>query len=170
MFYAERPDDLIMKSAINITAYDQMKKFEKSMPDSTTLNITYPTTMVDVLEKICTYIGVTLQNNTFLNYDLEVSKEPVDFKMATIREVVGWIAEASCSIAKFNRAGKLEMAWFNTTAESFDEHRYSSFSPLRYETAAINGAYFRDTSNSKETSNGTVKTNNYLVQDNPFLV
>lgn len=169
-FYAEQPD-IIDKYAVSVTAKDQMKLFEDTdMPSSTTLGITYPTTMVAVLQAMCTYLSITLEDSTFLNYDLEVAKEPEDFSMATMRDVLGWIAEAACSNARFNRDGNLEIAWFTQTVNVYDEHDYKEFVPVRYEIAEINGCYFRDTNKTSETSNGTDKTNNYLVQDNPFLV
>ena len=167
-FYAEKPD-IVVKKSVAVTAYDQMIKFGKDMPS---LNISYPTTVGAILSAMCTNVGVTLASNssTFLNYDLVVASKPDDFDMATMRTVLGWIAEVACSNAHFNRDGQLEISWFTTTSEVYDENSYKEFTPSWYETAAINGVYFRDTNEFIETSNGTTKTNNYLIQDNPFLL
>ena len=167
-FYAQKPD-VIVKKQISIVAYDQMLKLDVDMPSSTTLGVTYPTTLSNIFDKICQYVGVTPESTTFLNSTLDVVMEPEDFDMATVRQVIGWIAECACSIARFNRDGKLEFAWFNTTSKSYDENNYTEFTPVRYETQAINGLYYRNTDELKEDTQGTVKTNNYLIQDNPFL-
>lgn len=168
-FYAEKPD-VVVKKTIAVTAYDQMLKFDKDMPSASALSLNYPTTVSAIFQAMCTYAGVTPASNTFLNSTLDVEEEPPDFEMSTMRAVLGWIAEVACSNARFNRAGQLEFAWFNNTSETYDEGNYKEFTPSWYQTSAINGVYFRDTNESKETSNGTTKTNNYLIQDNPFLL
>lgn len=168
VFYAEKPDVLV-KTVISVTAYDQMKLLEIDMPSAETLGITYPTTIADIYEAICDYLGVTVGSNSFMNDDLEVTTEPNEFENAKIREVIGWIAECACSIARFNRTGALEFAWFNNPDVSFSEHDYSAFSYSWYETKAIDGLYCRDTDTNTDSVNGDDKTNNYLILDNPFL-
>lgn len=167
-FYADKPD-IIAKKTISVTAYDQMTKFDVDMVDSTTLGITYPTTLSDIFVAICTYVGVSYSSATFFNSDLEVEKEPEDFRMATIRQVLCWMAECACSNLRFNRDSQLEFVWFNTISKTYNENNYKEFTPVWYQTQAINGLYVRNTTLSTEESFGTVKTNNYLIQDNPFL-
>ena len=165
-FYAEKPD-VIKKKSIAVTAFDQMIKLDRDMPD---LGLTYPTTVGAIYLAMCSAIGVTPASNTFLNSTLDVASKPDEFGMTTMRTVLGWIAEVACSIARFNRDGKLEFAWFTNTNKSFNESNYKEFTPSWYETPAINGVYFRDTNESIESSTGTTKTSNYLIQDNPFLL
>lgn len=167
-FYADRPK-IVVKKTIEVTAYDQMLLFDEDMPTSASLGITYPTTVGGIFQKMCDHFNITPKATNFLNNDLVVSSEPEDFGMATMRQVLGWIAECGCGNARFTRDGKLEIAWFNTTSKTYNERKYSEFSPAWYETEAINGLYYRNTSAGTETTNGTVKTNNYLLQDNPFL-
>lgn len=169
-YYAEQPD-IVQKYTISVVGNDQMKLFEETdMPDATTLGVSYPVTIASLLQLMCAHLSVNLQSAEFLNYDLLVEKEPEDFGMATMRDVLGWIAEAACGNARFNRDGRLEIAWFTDTNKYYDEHDYKEFTPVSYEVSEINGVYFRDTNNTSETSEGTTKSNNYLVQDNPFLV
>ena len=167
-FYAERPD-IVVKETVSVTAYDMMILFDKDMPSSETLGITYPTTVGSIFQALCNHFSVTPTATDFLNNDLVVTKEPDDFSMVTMRQVLGWIAEVACSIARFGRDSKLEIAWFNTTSKTYDERRYNEFTPSWYETASIDGLYYRNTNESEETQEGTVKSNNYLIQDNPFL-
>jgi len=168
VFYAKKPSVLV-KAVISVTAYDMMTMLDVAMPSSETLNITYPTTIADIYEAICIYLGITAASSNFLNYDLEVAEEPKEFANARIREVIGWIAECACSIARFNRDGELEFAWFNTPDVSFSESNYSSFTYAWYETKAVDGLYCRDTESGTDEVEGDDKTNNYLILDNPFL-
>lgn len=167
-FYAEKPK-VIAKKTINVTAYDQMILSEHDLPSSTDLGITYPTTIGTIYECICYAMGVTPVTLQFLNSDLEVAEEPEEFSQAKIRDVLSWIAECACSIARFNRDSQLEFAWFTDVETIYNESSYSKFSPAWYSTEAINGLYCRDTDKFTETSVGVNKTNNYLIMDNPFL-
>ena len=167
-FYAEKPM-ILAKKIISIAAFDKMVLLEQDMPSSTTLGITYPTTLASIFTAICTYLSVTYTSATFLNYDLAVSQEPKEFRNAKIRDVIGWIAECACSIARFNRNGDLELAWFSVSGASYNESGYSEFSPAWYATESIDGLYVRDTDNNTETATGNSLLNNYLILDNPFL-
>ena len=167
VFYANKPKYLNQK-IISITAYDQMELFEHDMPSAAVLSLTYPTTIGDILYAVCAYYGITCPSE-FLNSDLEVAEEPKEFANATIREVISWIAECACSIARFSRDGELELAWFTDTELTYGESDYTKFESAWYSTNAINGAYFRNTEDVSETSEGTGKSNNYLIMDNPFL-
>lgn len=168
IFYASKPD-IVVKKTINVTAYDQMLRLEADMPSSTSLGISYPTTLGSFYDTLCYQIGIPYTASPFFNSTLEIAKEPPDLSMATIRQVIGWIAECACSIARFNRDGALEFAWFNTTSKTYDESGYKEFTPAWYETQAINGMYYRNTNESKQDTTGVTLTNNYLIQDNPFL-
>lgn len=168
IFYCNKPK-ILAKTSVSITAYDQMMQFERNMPSNTTLGFTYPTDIKTILQKICANRSITLKSSSFLNDDLTVASKPKEFDNATMRQVIGWIAECACSNARFTRDGQLELAWFSSTGKSFSESDYSSFTPAWYETAAINGLYCRNTTNSTETTEGQTKTNNYLILDNPFL-
>lgn len=167
VFIADRPA-VVKKKILSITANDQMQLFDVDMPNASTLGISYPTTLSNLFVKLCNHVGVQYTSATFLNSTLTVSSQPEDFDDATMREVLGWIAEAACSVARFNRDGLLEMAWFNTVNSVYDEHNYTEFSPSWYETKEIDGLHVRNANSEAETSLGA-STNNYLIQDNPFL-
>lgn len=166
-FIAKRPA-VVRKKIVNVDANDQMTLFDKDMPDKTALNITYPITLANLCAAMCSYVGVTLKANSWLNSTISVAEEPEQFENATMREVLGWIAEAGCSIARFTRDGLLEFAWFNTVNKTYDEHDYSDFSPSWYETAAIDKLHIRNANSTTEFTVGT-GTNAYMIQDNPFL-
>ena len=168
VFIAKRPN-IIRSTIVDVDANDLMTLFDVEMPTRTELNLTYPTTLSTLLGKLCTYLGVTLKPNmTWLNSSMSVSKEPKQFNGSTMREVLGWIAEAACSMARFNREGQLELVWFSQTAKVYDEHDYKEFTKYWYETEAISKLHIRNADSSAESKYGT-GSNAYMIQDNPFL-
>lgn len=167
VFTAERPD-VIKKAKVAVTANDRMVLFDKTMPSATDLSVTYPTTTGSLLSAMCTYLGVTLATQTFTNSDLAIVSEPSQFKNATMREVLSWIAEAACAIARFNRDGNIEIVWYSTVQKTFSESGYSEFTPAWFQTEAITGTHIRN-GNSNATLDLGTATNVYVIQDNPFL-
>lgn len=167
VFIAERPA-VVRKKILSVTANDQMTLFDVDMPFWGDMNLTYPTTLGTMFVKMCQYVGVPYKSATFMNSTLSVPKEPSDFDGATMRDVLGWIAEVACSIARFDRDGVLELVWFNPVNKTFNEHNYSEFAYSWYETAAVDGLYVRNANSTMTTEIG--QTNNiYLISDNPFL-
>lgn len=167
VFIADRPA-VVKKKILSITANDQMQLFDVDMPSAEAMNLSYPLTLSNLFTAMCSYVGVQYKSATFLNSTVTIPSAPEEFDDATMREVLGWIAEAACSIARFDRDGLLEMAWFSTSEAEYDEHDYTGFTPTWYETKAIDGLHVRNANSEAETSLG-LSTNNYLIQDNPFL-
>lgn len=166
-FIAQKPD-IVRKAVIDVDANDQMVLFDEDMPDNTTLGFTYPVTLAGLASALCTYIGAELKTNEWLNSDITVSAKPEQFDNATMREVLGWIAEAGCSNARFTREGLLEFAWFNAVDKTYDEHDYTDFTPTWYETKAIDKLHIRNADSTAEYVYGS-GDNAYMIQDNPFL-
>ena len=154
---------------IDFTCNDFMTKFDVEMPESKDMSITYPTTLGNILNRMCKYVGVENgEKNGFMNSTIEVEKEPEDFSKSTMREVLAWIAEAACANAKIDRDGKLKLKWLNSTDQSFDEHSYMAFQPYWYKTPKVDRVLNRDTSKGADDVNGAGR-NGYMIQDNPFL-
>ena len=168
VFEAARPD-VIKKLMIDITANDRMTLFDKDMPSATELGLTKPFTPLAVLQALCNHVGVTLKTTSFLNAtSVSAAEWPEQFEDATMREVIGKIAEAACSNARFSRDGQLELVWFNQTGKTFNESDYTDFTPTWYETAQITGLHIRNADSTAELTLGT-SGNDYMIQDNPFL-
>ena len=166
-FIAQRPD-VVMQKTISVDANDQMTLFDVDMPSNTDLNITFPITLYNLTSAMCSYVGVTLKPSSWLNSDISVAKRPDGFDSATMREVLKWVAEAACSIARFARDGELEFKWWGSSVKTYDENNYSEFSATWYETEAIDGLHIRNADSTTEFTVGT-DDNPYLIQDNPFL-
>lgn len=172
-FYAERPD-IIRKTLISVEAYDKMTQFERDMPSSETLGVTYPVTASALLQAMCEYLtavtGVTvgMSSYTFTNSTVSLAEEPESFSTASMRDVLGWIAELACSIARFDRSGELKFVWLNPVAQTYDEHVYTEFEHTEYLTSSVNKLSVRNGDQTQETVVGS-GSSPYMIQDNPFL-
>lgn len=169
VFIAERPS-VVRKQMIDIEAYDQMSLFEKDWP-SDNCGITFGTgaTMSAILTAMCAKVGVTLATTTFTNSGLYLASKPKGIENITMKEMLSWIAEAAGSVARFNRDGQLEIAWFGTTpVQTYSEGDYVEFEPSWYEVAAVDKLSVRNADATRESVFGT-GTNGYVIQNNPFL-
>ncbi len=167
VFTAERPN-VPNVNEIQFHCYDRMQEFEVDMPEAADLSMTYPSTLANLYTKMCAYLGVTYATSTFINSTATLSKAPDEFKNATMREVLQWLAEAAASVARFDRDGVLVMDWLKTTSQSFNENNYSEMSAYWYETKRVTKLYNRASDGSYNKSQGS-GDEGYLIQDNPLL-
>lgn len=172
-FFAERPD-IIRKTMITVDAYDCMTLFDRDMPSATALGITYPVTAGNLLQAMCNYLTtatgttVAMSSYTFTNSTVTLSKAPKSFSTASMRDVLGQIAELACSIARFDRTGTLKFLWLNRVNASYDEHKYTEFEYTEYATTSVNKLSVRNGDQTQESVIGTGDSP-YMIQDNPFL-
>ena len=166
-FTAERPN-VPTVIEIHFNCYDYMQKFEKDMPSAEELGITYPITFGNLFVAMCNYVGVSYQTSTFINSTAVLTEEPDDFQRVTMREVLGWLAEAAASNLRFNRDGLLCFDWLRDTNLVIDEHGYKTFSPYWYETQKISRICNRASSGDYDNNRGPGDVA-YLIQDNPLL-
>ena len=87
---------------VKIKATDYMKKFEDNKYDGS--DLTYPKTMLQVLQDICKKIGVELGSTSFLNSDKQIA---VYDNTMSARTYLSYIAEQAGGIAVIGRDGKL---------------------------------------------------------------
>ena len=167
VFSAVRPN-ILGQIEIDFTCNDQMQKFEVDMPSAKTLGIKYPATIGTIFSKMCSYLNVNTTVKSFINSTATISKEPEQFSSATMRTVLGWIAEAAASNAKFDRDGNLRFDWIRTTDLSLNENDYMEFDPYWYKTQRVNRLRNRAMSGNTEKMYGSGSIN-YLIQDNPLL-
>lgn len=167
VFNAERPN-VPYVNEIRFTCYDLMQRFEKDMPSDADLNMSYPSTISNLFIKMCQYLNVSYGSTYFINGSATISARPEKFDSATMREVLQWIAEAACSVARFNRDGQLVMDWLRSTDQVIDESGYMEFNPYWYETKQIEKLDNRSSNGSYRTVVGS-GNETYLIQDNPLL-
>lgn len=166
-FIADRPN-VPDQIRIDMDCFDRMKKFEKDMPDDATLGISYPTTVGNLFVKMCQYLNVPYRSASFLNSEATIGGRPSAFDTATMRTVLGWIAEVAASNARFDRDGYLIMDWLRTTSQTYSESDYSEFKPYWYETTTVTKLYSRDTTSGEDTIVGSGDVG-YLIQNNPLI-
>lgn len=176
-FYVEEPA-ILRKHTIEITALDQMQLFEEDMPSASALNITYPVSAADLLSAMCTYLDVDIASSmytggvlTFTNSTVTLASEPKSFSSASMREVLGWIAEVACCVARFNRNGELVFVWLNRLTRSYSEGNYTGFDRTEYSTTPVDKLSIRNEDSTEETvvKDPNTEDSPYMIQDNPFL-
>jgi hypothetical protein len=93
---------LVDREVTTLTAIDRMYLLGGQY--ETTL--TFPATVLQVLQDVCTQTGVTLATTTFPNSTVSIPLEP-SFLGYSYRNIVARVAEVAGGWAKFNRDGEL---------------------------------------------------------------
>lgn len=168
-FNAERPK-APDKIQIDMTCNDLMVEFDEDW----TVNqpsITYPITIENLYKTLVRNVmsGDWYRiPDPFINGSAEISAEPEDFKTATKRDVLKWIAEAACANARMDRDGYVVLDWLRTTNQTYDANGYQEFEPYWYETKRIGKLYNRNSSDGTDQTKGD-GDEGYLILDNPLL-
>lgn len=154
-------------SRIDFSATDRMVLFDT---DATAFldSLTYPTTIGDILAKLCGYVGVTLSTTSFINSTRRLEEALFDGEEVTCREILGWIAEAACSYARMTRDGELEVVWFGTEPINIPMNQYFNIDVAEYSVKPIDKLQIM----GSETDIGVIigtGTNGYQIVDNPYL-
>lgn len=163
-FIAPKPS-VLRKVVVELEAEDKMQLFDSDLSD---VEFSYPLTLRQSYYTLCQSVGVEYVAQNIPNGELTLASKPDLFDGATKRDVLGWIAEASATYARFNREGKLELTRFNETGMEYDEHDYVSASPSAYSVKPYGKLHIRNADSNIEQVVGD-GDNAYLIQDNPFL-
>ena len=112
-FSGEKPNNITSVNTIDFTAYDRMVLFDQ-LCDTFISTITYPSTVKNIYDSLCAYVG--LQNVAGDELPDIMSRSfasaPADIAGYTCRDILKWIAEACGCYATINEAGKVQMVWF----------------------------------------------------------
>lgn len=158
-------------STITISALDRMILFDKTVDIS---KLSFPMTVADLLNKICTICGVTLATDiTRLpnkDYQITAYSEGQDL---TYRTLLQWCAALTGTCAFMNYDGNLELKWYEQTDLTISpSERYNS--DMQENDVTITGIYFKDAANTEYIA-GTDDycldlSSNGLLQDNVQVV
>lgn len=167
-FKTSRPK-VLSSALVEIEAYDRMIKLEK-IADSWFNNLAFPKSINQIIEAFCTRYGLQLDNALYVdplpNGTLTYSSRPAKIENMTAREVLSYLAEVTCSTARFTRDGKLRFDWFKTNSITipwwFEQTVYS------YDVSVITGVTIRSSEDDAGQSYGT-SDNPYIITDNPLL-
>lgn len=158
-------------STITISALDRMILFDKTVDTS---KLSFPMTVADLLNKICTICGVTLATDItrLPNKDYQITEYP-EGQDLTYRTLLQWCAALTGTCAFMNYDGNLELKWYEQTDLTISpSERYNS--DMQENDVAITGIYFKDAANTEYIAG----TNDYcldlssngLLQDNVQVV
>ena len=93
-FYIKDIDDDKGKSELVVTGYDKMIHFMKTFKQSE-LQLTYPCTMLTLIQKMCEVCGVELYSTNFFHADLEVDEDYFTAQELTYRDVLEKVAQST---------------------------------------------------------------------------
>lgn len=158
-------------STITISALDRMILFDKTVDIS---KLSFPMTVADLLNKICTICGVTLATDItrLPNKDYQITAYP-EGQDLTYRTLLQWCAALTGTCAFMNYDGNLELKWYEQTDLTISpSERYNS--NMQENDVAITGIYFKDAANTEYIA-GTDDycldlSSNGLLQDNVQVV
>lgn len=158
-------------STITISALDRMILFDKTVDIS---KLSFPMTVADLLNKICTICGVTLATDItrLPNKDYQITAYPKGQDL-TYRTLLQWCAALTGTCAFMNYDGNLELKWYEQTDLTISpSERYNS--DMQENDVAITGIYFKDAANTEYIA-GTDDycldlSSNGLLQDNVQVV
>ena len=93
-YYIKDVDDDKGKTELIVTGYDKMIHFMKTFKQSE-LQLTYPCTMLTLVQKMCEVCGVELYSTNFFNADLQVDEDYFTAQELTYRDVLEKVAEST---------------------------------------------------------------------------
>ena len=110
-----------------------------------------------IAQAVCTACGLELASGSFAGANIQRSM-PKDTSELTYRDILSYIAQATCNFVKINKAGKVEFTWFNTAMTHayggiFDEgtpsyrsgeHLYGGTFQYSIPASVMNGGTFTD--------------------------
>ena len=148
-------------SKYSVTAYDAMTLLDKAI---SVLNISYPVTALTLATQIATYMGCTI-SGTIYNSGLSVTG--LD-ELFTIRQVLGYIAEASGCSAKIDGSDHLCFMYYADSGTTITASEYVSLSVADYTCAAIDGVTIYNSAGNVQATAGS-GANVLYIGHNPFL-
>lgn len=166
---------------IHAFGYDQMQKLD-GICDSwwAGLNFSGGLTLLQIVNSMASQIGVSVSTATasaIVNSSVTYTAAPFDCVETTYREVLELIAEATGTVARFDRDGALDLKWFkaaqiggNTVEIDTDTigNQCLSIDLAEYQAAAIDLLKVKIAEDDVGVTVGS-GTNQYTILDNLFL-
>lgn len=166
---------------ISCTGYDQMQVLN-AIADTwwNGLNFTGGLTIANILNSMVTQLGLHLSatsSTNMVNTTLSFTTPPIDSVERTYRDILGWIAEATGTVAHFNRDGELDMRPYLTPLIGGNNividtdttgNQCLSIDVAEYSVSQIDALTIKLTTSDQGVTVGS-GTNVYTIMDNPFL-
>ena len=93
-YYIKDIEDDKGKAELVVTGYDKMINFMRTFKQSE-LQLTYPCTILTLIQKMCEVCGVELYSTNFFNADLQVDEDYFTAQELTYRDVLKKVAEST---------------------------------------------------------------------------
>lgn len=159
---------------VNVIGYDQMQKLD-AVCDSWWNGLGWSSglTILQILNSMATHLGMSVSSATaskMVNSGLSFTAAPFDCVEVTYREVLETIAEATGTVAKFNRDGELELRWFSLPSGGgdFGDSNCFSLDVAEYNVSQIDALRLKFADGDIGVTIGS-GTNEYVIQNNLFL-
>lgn len=166
---------------ISCTGYDQMQVLN-AIADTwwNGLDFTGGLTIANILNSMVTQLGLRLSatsSTNMVNTALSFTTPPIDSVERTYRDILGWIAEATGTVAHFNRDGELDMRQYLTPQIGGNNividtdttgNQCLSIDVAEYSVSQIDALTIKLTTADQGVTVGS-GTNVYTIMDNPFL-
>lgn len=112
-------EEIIKENKIKATAYDNIVKFMIKY-NLENLDITFPCTVLQLVQAICKLIGVQLYGINFYNADLVIEQDLFTALNCTYRDILDYICQTTCTtgIIKDNKLYFKEIKTINITIDS----------------------------------------------------
>lgn len=112
-FTGERPT-WYWQDVIELPSWDRMRRFEVEA-DTFLGDLTYPCTMQDIYDALCSYVGVTNTTGDEISAVMayEYTTAPKFSEGMTCRELLSMIAVANCCYARINNEGHVQLIWYS---------------------------------------------------------
>lgn len=132
-FTGEKPRNVTTARYIDFTAYDRMKRFDV-IADEFWNSLTFPKTIKQIYIALCNYVGVTMTYEVpSIPFNRSFAESPANMEGYTCRDILGWIAEETCSYAIIEYDGWCSLKWFDT-----NNHAITGNEEFRVESADLN--------------------------------
>ena len=167
-FYFSTPEQRRVAN-ISCEALDSMQKFNVDV-DDWWAGLTWPLTRGQLLQSLCTHVGVTLKATTFPGSTESIASAPMAGNGLVGKDVLGWIAETACAYARMSRDDRLELVWFAAQDVKLTQNQHFGDSPAEYETPAVEALHVMVANTDLGVmlpEGGT--GNEYQVLDNPLF-
>lgn len=166
---------------IHVFGYDQMQKLDQ-ICDSwwAGLDFSGGLTLLQIVNSMASQLGISVSYNTassIVNSTVTYTAAPLDCVQVTYREVLEDIAEATGTVARFDRDGALDMKWFtvpliNGASIKIDADTVGNqclgFDIAEYSVKIIDQINVKIAEGDVGVSVGS-GTNQYTILDNLFL-
>lgn len=157
-FIVQKPENENTNDNTSFTALDYMIKFNSTYID----RITYPCTMLELLQDVCLQAGIELGSTSFRNSDFIVENNQF-INNESLREVLKAIAMSAFSWARIGQDNKLYID-FNIKTEANEKINMDNYYNLNFQNknyGPVNRIVIKD---------GTIEGENVTIEDEESIV